>query len=294
MQKIFGVCTNDEDPNHEWVKASCFVTCSLARLENLEQLQHCMTPIPETSMQTPAPTPASCVGNPCAHHGDANSVCTDTGANSFVCACSDGWQGGHSAGCTDIDDCAGNPCDNNGDGPAVCTDTGVYSYTCECSSGWQGGNNTACTDIDDCEGNPCDDNGDDGSRCTDLGAGSFQCTCSIGWTAGSQPDTPCADSDECAGNPCGVRGDTGSICTDSGTGVHTCTCSSGWYWQATSCQELPPKPVWAPFSEPPVPSQASVLIPAAIGAVDPAAVPPVPVPDALSLPADSWQPSALV
>jgi hypothetical protein len=104
-----------------------------------------------------------CDPNPCWNGG-----CTDTGTDSYSCACDSGWTGDDCD--VDIDDCDPNPC-VNGD----CSDTGTDSYSCACDSGWRG--DDCDVDIDDCDPNPCVNGG-----CTDTGTDSYSCACDSGWT----------------------------------------------------------------------------------------------------------------
>lgn len=74
-----------------------------------------------------------CSPNPCSNGG----TCSDTGTQSFSCACADGWRG---ATCSEVDDCHGNPCANGGS----CEDIGS-THNCTCTGDWFG---STCSSID--------------------------------------------------------------------------------------------------------------------------------------------------
>ncbi len=68
-----------------------------------------------------------CLSAPCQNGG----TCTDTGTNSFSCACPTAFEGTFCQADSD-DDCASNPCESYFLGGAECVDTGLFEYNCTC------------------------------------------------------------------------------------------------------------------------------------------------------------------
>jgi hypothetical protein len=153
-------------------------------------------------------------GNPCAH-----GTCQDTGVNSFVCTCDDGW--GDLLCDFDKNECipsgidtgavAAHSCNAN----ARCSNV-PGSFQCTCNNGFTG-DGLDCLDLDDCGSSPCEH-----GTCinSDIGE-SYTCECDNGWT-----DSQCDfDVNECytAGHNCHEEG----RCVNTKGGFY-CRCSSGY------------------------------------------------------------------
>ena len=132
-----------------------------------------------------------CQGHPCGHYGN----CTDTGTNSYDCACDAGYvfeAGAPGADCQEIrlcdrreDDCHVN---------ATCTHTGPGQHSCDCNQGYSG-IGRSCVDTDGCVPDPCFTD----VNCTDIpapGIGSFCDACPEGYS-GSGLTGDCYDIDDC-------------------------------------------------------------------------------------------------
>ena len=108
------------------------------------------------------------------------ATCTMTGAETYNCACNNGYSGSGTS-CSNIDECTlgSHDCDTN----ALCTDN-VGSFTCECNSGYSG-DGVACVDIDECTtSDRCGSYGV--SSCSNT-AGSYTCNCNSDYHLTASP-----------------------------------------------------------------------------------------------------------
>ena len=170
-------------------------------------------------------------GMECGGHGN----CTDTGVNSYDCACETGYLFAAST-CEEI-----RPCDLNEDNchiNATCNHEAPGQHSCTCDPGFSGPGEV-CVDTDGCANNPCYT----GVACVDVAAPNdgYQCgSCPVGYNGNGEV---CHDLDDCVGNPCGTNGN----CTDAGVDIYDCSCAPGWrdFGRATAgigtvCEEVRP------------------------------------------------------
>ena len=126
-----------------------------------------------------------CVGDPCGPA--AAGECSDAGANSYSCACNDGYSGDGTT-CSDTNGCADSPCFDHVEVDCYDIPAPDDGFTCDaCPSGYNGDGIT-CSDIDDCADTPCGPAA--AGTCADTGPNSYQCTCNTGFTR----DATCAET----------------------------------------------------------------------------------------------------
>ena len=131
-----------------------------------------------------------CAGDPCG--ATAAGTCSDTGADSYDCACNSGYTftGGTCAEIFPCDDSEGNDCDTN----AACNHVEPGQHTCSCNVGYSG-DGTECTDTNGCADSPCFD----GVTCTDVPAPTE------GFSCGACPSGYTGDGETCDSTTCTVN-----------------------------------------------------------------------------------------
>lgn len=166
-----------------------------------------------------------CPENACNGHG----TCSDTGINTYECACATGWDGVHCQ--TNPLDCGsaqenslvegttnhyrGTTCGGHG----TCVD-GDDEYECNCDQHYESytgeDGNPSCRAAELCTDTTCSGHG----TCATESAGQTKCTCDTGYEGPSCDQNP----DDCGGVTCNGHG----TCQD-GLDDHTCVCNDGWF-----------------------------------------------------------------